>query len=796
MNNPKLITQNLGSLVQQLAEGATSLYLLLAFIRPSGVNEIFPTLQHALDAGAEIKILTGDYLGITDPDALARLLTLGPELEVRMWRTSGETFHPKAYLFESPTALHVVVGSSNLSRSALTQGVEWNLLVEDAHFHEADPVTVFLQLFYADETVPLNAVTLQDYRQRREIYGRAASLAKVLWGDETVNPPNTEHGSPLVLTEPVATDIVLRPVQVEALRALQTALEEGVQRGLVVLPTGLGKTYLAAFFAQSFRRVLFVAHRDEILRQAAHAFSHVLRDRTTAFYTGLDKGHADMIFASVFTLASRRHREHFAADAFDLIVVDEFHHAAAPSYEALLRYFRPRFLLGLTATPERRDHRDIYALTDGNLVFQETLPEAINQGWLAPFHYYGIYDPTDYQALPWRRTHYDEQALAAVQAVAAFAAWVYENWRQHRGLRTLAFCAGVAQARYFADYFGNHGVKAYALLGSTPREGRRAVLHAFDQGNVDVIFSVDLFNEGLDVPNIDTIMLIRPTDSTTIFLQQIGRGLRPAPGKAFCTIIDFVGNYRNAEERFSVLGVQDLSAALAHERDVLTEHLPLHCFIALDLQVIDVLTKLTQRQTPRRQLALNALKALKEDLGRCPNYLEFHLKSGIDSKMVRSEFKSFVGLLSTAGELTPFEETIYQKTKGWLATLETTAMSQSYKMVLLLAMLARGDAWDEPVTAEALAFPFYAYLHAEQRWRRERQPQKLFGAPYDEAVVASLLKRNPIRYLAASAPSHFRWDGRYFSAHHGATTPSERALLARWTHDIVDYRLHRYFERQ
>ncbi|MCY0879555.1 MAG: DEAD/DEAH box helicase family protein [Firmicutes bacterium] len=796
MNNVSLVTRHLGDHLRRLAQGAEALYLLLAFIRPSGVDALWPILAEAAEAGTEIKILTGDYLGITDPDALAQLLTLGPAVELRLWQTDGESFHPKAYLFESNTALNMIVGSSNLSRAALTDGIEWNLLVEDARLAGKDPVTAFLELFYDEKTVPVNPVTVDAYRARREAEATQKPFLRALWQDDVAPSRRNDRSPSDDLTAAPADEVVLRPIQQEALAALRAALGQGLRRGLVVLPTGLGKTYLAAFFAQEFRRVLFVAHREEILRQAAQAFARVLPERSRAFFMGAEKGHADIVLASVFTLASRRHRARFAPDSFDLVVVDEFHHAAAPSYEALLQYFRPRFLLGLTATPERRDNKDIYALTEGNLVFQETLPQAIAQGWLAPFHYYGVHDPIDYQTLPWRRTHYDETALAAAQTVTSFVAWVYEQWTKYRGRRTLAFCAGVAQARYFAEAFAARGARAYALLGDTPREERRAVLQAFADGAVDVLFSVDLFNEGLDVPDTDTIMLIRPTDSTTVFLQQIGRGLRLAPGKRWCTIIDFVGNYRNVEDRFAALGVRDPTVALTTSPEVFTGHLPPDCFIALDLAVIDVLRKLRERQAPRRQLALRALGALKADLGRCPSALEFHLKSGIDYRIVAREFQSYVGLLAAAGELTPFEAATYEKTQSWLAAIESTSMAQSYKMVVLLAMLARGDAWDEPVTPEALAFPFYAYLHADQRWRRERQPQKLFGAPYNEVAVARLLKRNPLHFLASSDPDHFMWDGRTFSVSHGATTPEERALLARWTRDIATVRLHRYFERQ
>jgi len=799
MNNPRLITRHLGALVNRLSADAKGIYLLLAFIRTSGVDEIFPALSAAVQAGADLKILTGDYLWITEPDALTRLLTLGPQVEIRLWHTDGQAFHPKAFLFESETTLHVIIGSSNLSRSAVTTGVEWNVLVENAVFEEEDPVTEFMRLFYAEQTGPVNAVTIEEYRRRRDMFHQDHPAVERVWadsvtwsGEEPVNLSETASGSR-------PEELRLRPVQQEALQALSDALQEGYRRGLVVLPTGLGKTYLAAFFARQFRRILFIAHRDEILRQAAYTFHQVLPDRSIAFYTGSQKGIADMVFASVFTLAGKRHRERFLADTFDLVVVDEFHHAAAKSYEALLNYFVPRFLLGLTATPERMDNKDVYALCDGNLVYQEKLPDAIRKKWLVPFHYYGVHDPIDYRNIPWRGTRYDEEALERAQTQESYAAWVLSAWKHHRQSRTLAFCAGVAQAEYLANYFFRHGVAAWALTGKNTLDERRRVLAELERGDLSIIFSVDLFNEGLDIPSTDTIMLVRPTDSSVVFLQQIGRGLRTFGDKTHCTIIDFVGNYRNADERFAVLGVAEPLAALKARADgmaVITRGLPPDCFIAVDLQVIDVLRELEKRRSSPEMLAIKALRVLKEELGRRPTYLEFHLKSGVDGKLVKQFFKSYPDLLAAADELNPFERLVSEKARNWFEVVEKTRMSQSYKMVLLKTMLDRGlDRWDEPVTPQEIAPGFYDYLHHNGRWMREKQPQTRFRDDYEEKVVVDILVKNPIKFLSEGHPESFSYDGGLFRIRHGASTAEERALVAQWTREIVEYRLHRYFYR-
>ncbi|WP_053959694.1 DEAD/DEAH box helicase family protein [Sulfobacillus thermosulfidooxidans] len=797
MNKPILVTHHLEQHITRLLHDAQGIYLLLAFMKSSGVQELLPALDVALKHQAEIKILTGDYLFITDPDALETLLQLGAGIEMRMWLTSGETFHPKAYLFESQGHTDIVVGSSNLSRSALTTGVEWNLLVEEAYLDNQDPITEFMRLFYADQTIPVNRVTVAEYRRRRDQYVNTFPHIRDAWTESAPGPQSDSNELPPLEPETNATpEILLRPAQKEALDALLASQEEGHRRGMVVLPTGLGKTYVAAFFARRFGRILFVAHRDEILHQAAKTFRNIMPERTQAFYTGYEKGLADIVFASVFTLSSRRNRVRFLPGQFDLIVVDEFHHAAAPSYDALLSYFHPQFLLGLTATPERMDNKDVYALCDGNLVYQVTLADAINQQWLVPFHYYGIYDPTDYQAIPWRGTHYDEDILARVQMKASFANMVFDGWLEHHNSRTLAFCAGVEQAHYFAQYFTERGITACALTATTAFNVRRETLKAFQEGRIAVIFSVNLFNEGLDIPATDTILLIRPTDSSVIFLQQIGRGLRPFSKKSYCTIIDFVGNYRNADHRLALLGINNVSAAL-RDTQAISKDLPAGCMVHLDLAVIDVLKKLRERRTPRKTRLLEALHRVRDELGRRPSYLEFHLKSGADSRIIRQEFHSYVGFLEEAGDLSLVESHAYAQVRGWLETVEKTAMSQSYKMVLLHILLARGESqWDMPITASEASEPFYRYLHDNSLWMKERQRQKIFQGTYDAKAVTQLIVRNPMHYLATSHPTYFSLSQDTLVIHPGTFDEKARAFVREWTQEIIDYRLYVYFRSQ
>jgi superfamily II DNA or RNA helicase len=271
---------------------------------------------------------------------------------------------------------------------------------------------------------------------------------------------------PQIIADPTAPYIITpRPLQQEALELLQDTLEEGYDKAMVVMATGLGKTYLAGFFAQNFKRILFIAHREEILKQAKQSFQHIMPNKMYGLYYGTEKQpEADVIFASIYTLGMKRHLEVFSPDDFNLIVVDEFHHAAAQSYQRVIDYFKPKFLLGITATPDRMDGKDVYAICDGNVAYQIHFIEAIQKQWLAPFHYYGVYDDTDYRQITWLGTKYDEEELLAVQLTEEMLEKVYVAWEEHKQTRTLSFCSSIRQANTLANYFKTKGVRALVLI--------------------------------------------------------------------------------------------------------------------------------------------------------------------------------------------------------------------------------------------------------------------------------------------------------------------------------------------
>ena len=366
--------------------------LAVAFILESGLTKIESHLLDVLDGGGCIRILTGDYLDVTEPRALLRLLDLQASIEhpddpdqrvgsidCRVFQTNASLgFHPKAYLIGRHGGEHIAyVGSSNLTRAALERGVEWNYRLTKQSEPQA-VVTIeaeFEKLFHHPHTVPLTEEWIEAYRRRRRVATLLPDRPEVDLETEKPAPPPEPHG-----------------IQKEALAALEKTRAVGNRAGLVVLATGLGKTWLSAFDSVSFGRVLFVAHREEILRQALATFRRIRPEARLGLYTGADKQlDADVLFASVQTLGRVQHLERFAEDAFEYIIVDEFHHAAAATYRRLIDHFEPKFLLGLTATPERTDGADLLALCGENLVYRCDLVDGVNQELLSPFRYFGFY---------------------------------------------------------------------------------------------------------------------------------------------------------------------------------------------------------------------------------------------------------------------------------------------------------------------------------------------------------------------------------------------------------------------
>jgi superfamily II DNA or RNA helicase len=677
----------LGSLSRDFAD-ATSVKLIVSFLMESGARLFVEQVRELAKKNVPIQILTGKYLNITEPSAIYLLKReLGNKIDIRFVKDTNTSFHPKAYFIDKEHESVVYVGSSNLSRSALIHGIEWNFRVERST--HKDDYAIFSDTYQRlfNEAVPVTDEVLRQYAEQ--------------WKKTTFNIVETHtHGEEI------------RPVgaQIEALYYLDEAKKEGAQKGLVIAATGVGKTYLAAFDSKEYSRVLFIAHTREILEQAAHSFHTVRPDSSLGFFTGEEKvRNTDLIFSTVQTIGQERYLtpEYFTPEYFDYIIVDEFHHAAAPSYQKIFQYFTPAFLLGLTATPFRMDNRDIFVLCDDNVVYEIHLQDAINRGILAPFSYFAFYDDTDYTEVPLRSGHYDTKILQRVLSAGRQPELVLAKYRQFGGKKTLAFCAGIQHAEFMAEYFNRQGINAVVVhsgVSSSPcfRERSEAIagLHS---GAIPVVFTVDIFNEGVDVPSIDTVLFLRPTESFVVFLQQLGRGLRKTEGKEKLTVLDFIGNYQRAHHIPMLLaGINPLQSKegrairLPHEIEY-----PDGCTVNFDFHLIDLFDEM-RKHDPVSQRIKEEYWRLKENLGRRPNRLDVYEGIDIPFRYYLNN-DGWLRFLDSVGELTAEEKSwLGTPAEELLKTLDKTTMSKSFKMPTLLAFLSVND---ELVSTDTLIRP-------------------------------------------------------------------------------------------
>lgn len=519
--------------------------LLCAFVRWAGIRVLEEQLDALHRRGVPFRVITTTYVGATEQRAVDALVRrFGGEVKVS-YETTTTRLHAKAWLFRRNTGFDTAfVGSSNLSRSALVDGLEWNVRLSSVA--TPDLVRKFAGTFdsyWADPAfVDYDPDRSEDRDRMRDALGRDRVEVSAVSGLEVRPHP---HQSMIL----------------DALDAERVLHDR--HRNLVVAATGTGKTVVAALDYARLRttlpraRLLFVAHRKEILEQSRRMYREVLADGTFGeVYVGGERPERwEHVFASVQSLAAYGIGR-LPADHFDVVVVDEFHHAEAPTYRRLLDHLAPRELLGLTATPERTDGTDVRDQFDGRTAYELRLWDALSADLLVPFHYFGVADDVDLQGIEWKRGTYDVASLDAVYTGNdARAAKVVRETKDKvtdvTRMRALGFCVSVAHARYMAEVFTRAGIPSLAVDGSTPAAERAAALLKLRALDVNCLFAADLFNEGLDLPEIDTVLFLRPTQSATVFLQQLGRGLRRARGKAVLTALDFIGQHRR-EFRFDV----------------------------------------------------------------------------------------------------------------------------------------------------------------------------------------------------------------------------------------------------
>ncbi|MFP5487821.1 MAG: DEAD/DEAH box helicase family protein, partial [Acidimicrobiia bacterium] len=513
--------------------------VLMAFVRLSGIRPMLDSLRRHIDGGGRVRLLTTTYTNSTELVALTSLREIGAQVRVS-YDTTTTRLHAKSWIFHRARGMSTAyVGSSNLTHSAMVPGLEWNVRLSGVLNPDvvARMSAVFESYWEGGDFVPFDP---DEFRTRTERHDSEST---------TYLPP---------------TQLTLRPFQERLLERIEVARAHGQHRNLLVAATGTGKTVMAAVDYRRLRRslprarLLFVAHRQELLEQSRATFRHAMHD--AAFGELWVRDHRprefEHVFASIQSLTAAG-VDSIEPDRFDVVIVDEFHHAAAPTYTRLLERLRPVELLGLTATPERAEGLDVLGHFGGRISAELRIWDAIDQQYLVPFAYYGINDGLDLREVPFRRgTGYDVGALTNVYTGShVWVGQVIEQMRRRVGdptrVRALGFCVSVEHARFMADQFNRHGIPSAAVWGETPEGERAQALRELRDGRLAVVFAVDLFNEGVDVPTVDTVLMLRPTESATLFLQQLGRGLRRADGKALCTVLDFVGLHRR-EFRFDL----------------------------------------------------------------------------------------------------------------------------------------------------------------------------------------------------------------------------------------------------
>jgi len=559
-------------------KSSDKIYWLVSFIKWSGLRIFKKELEDFTRSGKQLKVITTSYMGATDAKAVEFLASL-PNTEVKLsYNTQRERLHAKSYLFIRNSTFDTgYIGSSNLSHSALTSGLEWNLKITAQEI---------------PHIIKKSLSTFETYWQSSDFEqfdGKAASREKL-------NNALKEAKGSFSNNHSYHFEIKPFPHQREILEQLHTERElHNRYRNLVVAATGTGKTIISAFdFARFYQqnpqaKFLFVAHRQEILKQAQSAFRGVLKDSNFGeLWVGNHQpNHYNQLFASVQSINNNIERLNLSSDFFDYIVIDEVHHITASSYRAILNNFQPQILLGLTATPERHDGGNILSDFGGVIAAEIRLPEAINRRHLSPFQYFGIDDETDLSQVPWNKGRYDISELSNVythneQRVNRILLSLNEIVTDISIMRALGFCVSRDHANYMMTKFTLRGIACDVLTSDNSNE-REIKQQKLRQGTINILFVVDIFNEGVDIPEVDTLLFLRPTESLTIFLQQLGRGLRLVDGKECCTVLDFVGNARSEydfSQKFRAL-VGKTNQSISKEITDGFPHLPLSCRIEL-----------------------------------------------------------------------------------------------------------------------------------------------------------------------------------------------------------------------
>ncbi len=660
------------NVLQEEIDNCQTFTFSVAFVTQDGLNALKSHLADLADRGIRGRMLTSTYLGFNDPYVFDSLMKI-PNLEVRISQKNG--FHSKGYLFDRGTYQSFVIGSSNLTMNALKLNYEWNiLLTTQDHGAVIEEIQQHLEAEW-QQAIPLSKSWLANYEAHYQPQEQAASLL--------LEEP------PLVAE---ASYIVPNKMQKLALQNLRELRASGEKKGLVISATGTGKTYLAGFDVQQFKpkKLLFIVHREQILNKAKESFQKIIGGEASDY--GILSGNtkdtqAKYLFATIQSISRDQHLQAFDPEVFDYILIDEVHKAGAASYRKVIDYFEPDFLLGMTATPERTDNFNIYQLFDYNIAYEIRLQEALEEDLLCPFHYFGVTDyEKDGQVIDETT---DLQYLVNQERVDFLLEKIDYYGCSRNDPKALVFCSRKEEARELCQLFQERGVPAAYLTGDHGIDERERVVKQLEEGEIHYIFTVDIFNEGIDIPKVNQVIMLRNTQSSIIFIQQLGRGLRKDPSKAFVTIIDFIGNYRNnymipmalsgdisrnknnlRKDTFDTTYITGLSSinfeAVAKER----------IYQSIDAAKLDDMKTL-------REIFLN----LKNRLNRVP-YLEDYWQHGVvDPSIIATKFTSYYDFLvkmkANEGKISPTANK-----QLMLISRELLPGTRRHELLLLQALMA------------------------------------------------------------------------------------------------------------